>query len=147
MRRNLPRHVGFGPAWLAPSLTVALFLVCAVGNPAAAQTERTAPEALRRQVERRFVVSPVRDGLVLRPKAPASSGQIIEVSGGDIVVDSAPVTGSELRGKLGADADLVLQLSYLDVAAQRRLFSDTPAVAAPGPPAPPPPLEPTQNHT
>jgi hypothetical protein len=140
MRCNLPRHVGFGPVWLAPTLTVALLFVCAAGNQAAAQ-DRTAPEALRRQVERRFIVSPVRDGLVLRPRALARRGQIIEVSGGDIVVDTAPVTGSELRGKLGADADLVLQLSYLDVAEQRRLFSDTPAVALPEPPSPPRPSQ------
>jgi hypothetical protein len=140
MRRNLP-YTRFGPTWLAPSLTVALLLVCAAGNQAAAQTDTTALEALRRQVERRFIVSPVTDGLVLRPRALARRGQVVEVSGGDIVVDSTPVTGSELRGKLGADADLVLQLSYLDVAAQRRLFSGTPAVAPPEPPLPPrPPL-------
>jgi hypothetical protein len=138
MRRNLHAHVGFGPLWPAPSLTFALLLVCAVGNHAAAQTDRTAPGALRRQVERRFTVFPVRDGLALRPKAPARIEQTIEVSGGDIVVDGSPVTGSELRSRLGADADLVLQLSYLDVAAQRRLFSDTPAPASPEPPPPPP---------
>ena len=144
MRRNLPPYMRFGPTWLAPSLTVALLLVCATGSQAAAQTDRTALEALRRQVERRFIVSPVTDGLVLRPRALARRGQVVEVSGGDIVVDSAPVTGSELRGKLGADADLVLQLSYLDVAAQRRLFSGTPAVAPPEPPSPPRPPQPSE---
>jgi hypothetical protein len=133
MRRHVPAHIGFGPLPLALWLTVA---VCAVGGQAAAQSDRIAPDALRRQVERRFEVLPVRDGLALRPKAPASRVRTIEVSGGDIVVDGAPVTGSELRDKLGSDADLLLQLSYLDAAAQRRLFSDIPAQVPPEPPAP-----------
>jgi hypothetical protein len=138
MRRN-PAHAGFGSLWPVPSLAFALLLVCAVGNHAAAQSDRTAPDALRRQVERRFTVFPVKDGLALRPKAQARTEQTIEVSGGDVVVNGVPVTGSELRSRLGAgDADLVLQLSYLDVAAQRRLFGDTRAPASPEPPSPPP---------
>ena len=138
MRRNAHALAGFDPLLMsAPSLAFALLLACAAGNQAAAQADRTAPDALRNQVERRFTVLPVRDGLALRPKAPARSEQTIEVSGGDIAVDGAPVTGSELRSRLGADADLVLQLSYLDVAAQHRLFSDTPAPASPVPPSPP----------
>jgi hypothetical protein len=142
MRRNLPAHRRFGPRWPSLSLTFALLLACAVGNHAAAQTGGTTPDALRRQVERRFTVLPVKNGLALRPRAPARSEQTIEVSGGEIVVDGAPVTGSELRTRLGADADLVLQLSYLDVAAQRRLFSDTPALTSPEPSASAPPPEP-----
>jgi hypothetical protein len=144
MRRYLRAHVGFSPRWPASSLTFALLLVCAVGNGAAAQTDRTAPAALRGQVERRFTVLPVRNGLALRPKAATRSEQTIEVSGGDIVVDGTPVTGSELRSRLGADADLVLQLSYLDVTAQHRLFSDTPAQASPEPPSPPRPPSPPE---
>jgi hypothetical protein len=142
MRGNVPAHVGFRPRRPSLALTFALLLACAVGNHAAAQTGRTAPDALRRQVERRFTVLTVRDGLALRPKARARNEQTIEVSGGDIVVDGTPVTGSELRSRLGADADLVLQLSYLDVAAQRRLFSDTPTPASPEPPPPEPPSPP-----
>jgi hypothetical protein len=145
MRPKAPAYVGLGPLRLAPSLTVALLLVWVFGGHAAAQTGRTAPDALRRQVEQRFDVLTVKDGLALRPKDPARSVRAIEVSGGDIVVDGAPVTGSELRSKLGADADLVLQLSYLDVAAQRRLFSDTglapqESLSPPRSPEPPQPL-------
>ena len=81
---------------------------------ASAQTGRTTPEELRRQVERRFDVLTVREGLVLRPKTPIRGLRGIEVSGGEIAIDGAPATGAELRERLGADVDLVLQLSYLD---------------------------------
>src|SRR4029079_9829281 len=37
------------------------------------------------------------------------------------------MTGAELRQKLGSDADLVLQLSYIDPGQQRSLLGMTPA--------------------
>jgi hypothetical protein len=38
------------------------------------------------------------------------------------VINGAPVTGRELRERLGGDAELVLRLSYLDADARRALF-------------------------
>src|SRR5687767_15492769 len=96
----------------------AVLLLAAFASVAAAQPGRTAPEELRRQLERRFEVLTVRDGLVLTPRAPGRGVRAIEVRGGEIVIDGAPATGAELREKLGADGDLVIQLSYLDGAAQ-----------------------------
>ena len=118
---------------------VALVLVLAAGALAAAQQSRTTPDELRRQVERRFDVFTVRDGVALRPRNAVRGVRTIEVSGGEIVIDGAPATGAELRDKLGADADLVIQLSYLDAAAQRTLFGAPDTTLAPPPlPAAPP---------
>jgi hypothetical protein len=59
------------------------------------------------------------------------------VAGGQIVIDGSPATGGEVREKLRADADLVLQLSYLNAAEQRTLFSETASTQPPPPPSPP----------
>ncbi|OFW29616.1 MAG: hypothetical protein A3H97_01610 [Acidobacteria bacterium RIFCSPLOWO2_02_FULL_65_29] len=131
----------------AKTICVALGLSWALCSAAFAQGGRAAPEELRRQVERRFEVVVVRDGLVLRADGPgrgARGARTVEVSGGTIIVDGAPATGAELRDTLGADADLVLQLSYLDVATQRALFTEAGRGVAPGPerPAAQPDLEP-----
>jgi hypothetical protein len=125
--------------WTKTGMIAALFpLVAGIAVPASGQNARLAPEDLRRQVERRFDVLVVRDGLALKPTAPRGGVRAIEVSGGEIIVDGAPATGAELRDKLGSDGDLIIQLSYLDVAAQRQLFeSATPAAAPAEPPAAP----------
>jgi hypothetical protein len=121
------------------TLGVVVLLAWAMNGYAVAQTARTPPEELRRQVERRFDVLTVREGLVLRPKTPIRGVRAIEVSGGDIAIDGVSATGAELRERLGGDVDLVLQLSYLDPAAQRELFNPTPASARPETPPPPEP--------
>jgi len=116
------------------SVLVALALWCGTGL-AGAQDRRD--EGLRREVERRFDVLPLRDGVALRPRSAASGVRSVEITGGTIAIDGQPATGAELRAKLGADADAVLQLSYLTDAARRDLFA-TPAAPAPPPPAAPP---------
>jgi len=127
------------------SVLVALAVMCAV-SAARAQEPRDA--SLKRDVERRFEVLPLRDGVALRPKA-AGSVRSIEIAGGAIAVDGQPVTGAELRTRLGTDAEMVLQLSYLSDGARRALFSAPGTAEIPAPPAtpspsvaPPPPLEP-----
>ncbi|MBS1819906.1 MAG: polymer-forming cytoskeletal protein [Acidobacteria bacterium] len=115
---------------------VALALLC--GAPAVwAQGDRD--QALKRQVEQRFEVLPLRDGLALRPKAAASGVRSVEIAGGTIALDGQPATGAELRQKLGADADLVLQLSYLADAARRDLFLPSGTSTTPATPGTPPP--------
>lgn len=131
----------------AKTIPLALVLSSVIAAAALAQGGRAAPEDLRRQVERRFEVVVVRDGLVLRTTGANRGARTIEVSGGTIIVDSAPATGAELRDKLGADADLVLQLSYLDAAAQRNLFAGAGPGAAPSTPPPLPDLEPREPET
>jgi hypothetical protein len=91
------------------------------------------------------------DGIVLTPKTAIAGVKSIELSRGTISVDGTPVTGAELRARLGADADAVLQVSYLSSADQRTLAGGStvagpqaassvpavPPVAAPEPPEPP----------
>jgi hypothetical protein len=101
--------------------------------------------ALARQIEARFDVLPLTDGLALRPRfaSPGRDVRSIEIAAGTIAIDGAPVTGAELRDRVGPDADLIVKLSYLDQATQRSLFEPPgappgdPPLAAPGPPPAP----------
>jgi hypothetical protein len=125
--------------WRAVLLALSL---APLGVSAAAQPENQPPDALRRQVEQRFDVLVVRDGLVLRPKSQ-SGVRWVELSETAVVVDGVPATGAELKSRLGADADTVLQLSYLPAAERRALFERQ----GPVPPAPveaPSPLPPVE---
>jgi hypothetical protein len=91
-------------------------------------------EALRSSLEKRFEIVPIANGVVLTPRFKTSI-KSVELSGSTIAVDGAPVTGRELQERLGNDADVVLQLSYLDPAARRSLaIGETP---------PPKPVDPT----
>ncbi|MGC4085905.1 MAG: hypothetical protein QM736_28205 [Vicinamibacterales bacterium] len=120
---------------------VALAFMC--GGAMAFAQDRP-DDGLRRDVERRFEVLPLREGVVLRPKAPMAGIRSVEITGGNIALDGQPATGAELREKLGADADLVLRLSYLTDAARRALFAAPPTPVAPAaqPSAPLPPASP-----
>jgi hypothetical protein len=107
-------------------------VACAVAI-AAAQAPPDTPEALARQLEGRFDVLPLTDGIALRPLASGSGVRSIEIT--DIIaIDGVPATGAELRARLGADADLVLRISYLDPEARRRLLEPA-AAAGPAPAA------------
>jgi hypothetical protein len=77
--------------------------------------------ALRARLQERFDFVPLTDGVGLRPKASTGDVRLVEVSDRAILVNGSPVTGRELRDRLGADADAVLQLSYLSPAARRAL--------------------------
>ena len=118
-----------------PALLAMVLVAAGVGGGrVAAQT--SAPQTLRQQVEQRFDVLTVQDGLALKPKSPVRDVRWVEVTGGTITVNGAPVSGAELRDKLGDDAGVVMQLSYLDPAARAAMFRDAgrgPAVE-PSPP-------------
>jgi hypothetical protein len=138
------------------ALTAVAVLVAfpmASGYFASAQSGSGQQDALARQIEQRFDVLPLQHGVALRPKLPPIGAEVpqgvergvrsIELTAGAIAIDGVPVTGAELREKLGPDADLVLRLSYLDPDARQRLFggagASPPAPSAPGPQAPPGP--------
>jgi hypothetical protein len=119
----------------------AAIVLALLGGPAAEQSGPD-PAALRARIERRFDVLPLRDGFVLRPKTPGSSVRAIEVTDDAIALDGQPATGAELRRRLGADADLILQLSYLNDQERRSLLQTmSPSAGRPG--APEPPASPT----
>src|SRR5262245_12487793 len=103
----------------------ALATACLVeGDRLSAQASADDSATLRSRLERRFDVFPLKDGALLRPKDRRGFGSI-EVSGGAIAVDGKSVTGAELRDALGADASLVLQLSYMSDADRRAMLGAT----------------------
>jgi hypothetical protein len=109
------------------------------GAGLSAQGRSLSPDDLRREIVRRFEVLPLTSGVVLTPKSPIPGVRSVEVARGIISIDGTPATGAELRSRLGADADLVISLSYLDEAAQRGLGAPaTPNSASPASPPPPP---------
>jgi hypothetical protein len=113
--------------------------------PALAQSRRGAtarvepgPEfwQLKERAERVFQVVETRRGLILVPRTESSRARTIELNDGQVLVDGVFVTGRELRDRLGNDADIIVQLSFLDATTRRALFGPQ-AVAAPAPQAPP----------
>ena len=122
--------------WIALLFTL---LVAAGSAPAAAsrgQAEDTS--ALRRQIEQDFDIVPLTEDIGLRPKNRRSNVRLIEIAGdGDITVNGEPVTGRELRQRLGAEADPIIRLSFLDADARKALLAPPKAPDAPEPPTPP----------
>jgi len=144
-----------------PHLVAAAFVFMALTAAGAAGQQRAAtePAALRSRVEARYDIVPLRAGIGLRPKVARAGVQMIEISDGTIAIDGVSVSGRELRDRIGADADVIIQLSYYD-ADERRAFlgqteqrpADIPSEPRPRersrekapPPAPaPPPDRPT----
>lgn len=79
-------------------------------------------QALRARIEQRYDVVRLTNGVALTPKTRTGDVRLIEISD-TIAVNGVPVTGRELRDHVGADADAILRLSYLDVDARRALFA------------------------
>ncbi len=92
---------------------LALLTLLALAPAVAAQNRNTDLPALKADIEQRFELLPLRDGFVLRPRDTSRGVRSVEISRGPVAVDGQPATGAELREKLGADADLILRLSYL----------------------------------
>ena len=93
---------------------VATVVMIGAEGPASAQTRAPGSDALKQQIERRFDVLPLHNGLALHPKSPMRadrSVRSIELTDHTIAVDGTPVTGVELRDKLGDDA---LDVSLLE---------------------------------
>ena len=114
----------------------ALLLAIFAGSPISSASAQIVPQtgadlrALETRVQNRFQVLPIANGVVLMPKF-RTTVRSVEVTDRAIAVDGTVVTGAELRDKLGADADLIFQLSYLDPASRRSLLglSGTPSPA------------------
>lgn len=83
-----------------------------------------------------FRVLPVQNGIILVPNSRRQGVDNVEVRDGTVAINGTVVTGGELRERLGRDGDIVLELSYLDLNAQRRLL--LPDRGAPAPTAAPP---------
>jgi hypothetical protein len=103
-------------------ITAPILLMLAV----AAVSGQGQVDELRKKVESRFEIVPLANGVLLTPRFKTSI-KSVELSEATIAIDGAPVTGRELSERLGEDANLVLQVSYLDTDARRSL------AAAPSP--------------
>jgi len=111
--------------------------------PVASGQGNAATRELERQIERRFTVLPITNGLVLTPRTTIAGVRSIQLEGGTIAIDGTPVTGAELREKLGDAADAVIQLSYLSPS-ERAAFAAAPdGSRSPEPPAPASPPSPS----
>jgi hypothetical protein len=78
---------------------------------------------LRSTITDRFDVIPITDGIALRPKERLSDVRLIEITNGEISVNGDPVTARELRDRVGAAADAIVRLSFLDAAERKALFA------------------------
>lgn len=108
-------------------VAVALVALSAVISVRAAEQPSAAAEAtLARDAEARFDIVLLRDGIAL---AGRQSDRRVEISRGLVMSDGQPLSGDEVRRRFGADADVVLRLSYLDNPTLQRLFR--PAVTPP----------------
>src|SRR5687767_9043405 len=128
-------------------LTLALVAAAGLWAGPSAQAPPAENAALRQQIERRFEVLLLTDRLVLRPRSAGAAFKVVEL-GDTIAIDGSPATGAEVQEKLGADAEMVIRVSYLDMAQKRTLFGgaavpSTPSVPAVPPATPAPPADPS----
>src|SRR5262249_25277091 len=115
----------------------------ATAPPASSASPRSSADLqrLKARVDERWRVVRTRDGLVLMPRQNRSRAVGVELSRDQILIDGQPVTGSELRARVGGDAESLIALSYLDGATRADLFappSDAPAPQVSSPPDTPP---------
>jgi hypothetical protein len=122
-----PRTAGFEtgcrPHRTARVVTLLLVTLLAAGAYAVGQTQDDELRGIRERIERRYDVVPLTGGVALRPKTETRDLRLIELADGAIVINGTPVTGREVRDRLGADADAILRLSYMAVDRQRALFA------------------------
>lgn len=120
---------------------LAAIVLAVLGASTDSQAQRAGREpstALRERIEQRFNVVPIANGIALTPKSRRGDVRLIEISD-TVAINGTAVTGSELRERVGGDADAILQLSYMDVADRQALFHTREEPAG----VPPPAVEPT----
>src|SRR5262245_50733115 len=106
-----------GSGWWRAIVIAAL--VAAGALVARAQTPDTTP--LRTQLEQSYDLVPLQNGVALTPKKRGGMIRLIEVRDGVVLINGDAVSARDLKKQLGADADLVLRVTYLDAAAARGL--------------------------
>ena len=113
-RLTPPLHTALAVTVLVSTMfTVAIAIAAAPVHAAAQQVPADEQQALRARIEQRYDVVPLSGGVALRPKSPRGDVRLIEISD-TIAINGVPVSGRELRERVGADADAILRLSYLD---------------------------------
>jgi hypothetical protein len=134
-------------ASLFASRVLAFAVVAGLAAGAVAATQEPSPSGPASASERRvrdavlaqYRVLPVQNGIILVPLSRIEAVDNIELRDGTIAINGRVVTGGEIRDRLGRGADVVLELSYLTLAAQQRLLLPNAGQATPKPPEPPGP--------
>ncbi|HEV7668639.1 MAG TPA: polymer-forming cytoskeletal protein [Thermoanaerobaculia bacterium] len=129
----------------ALAMMVALAFHFGTAGLAQAQTAGAGPSSatatagsLRQELENRYEILPLREGVLLRPRVERSGVRSIEVSGASIAVNGERVSDSVLRAWLGPDAGPLLRLLALPVSERRALFGfSSSGGSAPASPATP----------
>jgi hypothetical protein len=153
-RPTSPSHPALAATVLVSTMfTMAVAIAAATVHAAAQQVPADEQQALRARIEQRYDVVPLSAGVALRPKSPRGDVRLIEISD-TIAINGVAVSGRELRERVGADADAILRLSYLDPRALRELFGPVaaereirPEREAPLEPAAPPAPERSSRRT
>jgi len=101
---------------------VLVLVLTFVHMPVFGQGQTVSKEELKTRIEQRYTVLPIQNGIVLSPKNKNRTVSV-EISGNTVALNGAEVTGGELRTRVGADADLILQLSYLTPSERQTLFA------------------------
>lgn len=99
----------------------------------AQETPAVQGQELRRQIESRYQVLPIRGGVVLMPRAARGGVRAVEVSGDSVAINGERVNAQIVRDWLQEDARLVLSLLDLEPAARRELFGLSAESAPPAP--------------
>jgi hypothetical protein len=135
---------------IAATIVTLVALFAGAAHMVQAQTA-TAGE-LRGQLQAKYDIVALQQGIGLVPKQPNPRARMIEVIDGNVTVDGMTVTAAQLRDRIGADAGPIVQLTYLSAVEQRQLASpeaapaSTPGTATAAPAAgstPPPPAAPS----
>ena len=103
---------------------------------------------LRAEIYEQYEVTPIRGGVGLLPRDRDRGFALIELRGGSVVIDGDPdpVSALDLASRLGSDAVVILQLMYVDAAAQRSVLG-LPALSAEESAGPEQAAEPTEPAT
>lgn len=110
---------------------IAIILMAGVSPAAMLHAQVRSPIELRSQLRERFDIVALRQGVAFVPRESRPGIRLIELVEGVVSVDGETLTGRQLRDRLGRDADLILQVSYLAPDEQRALAgSDVPAAEA-----------------
>jgi len=107
--------------WTMRSRLAAVILLFVALGGAVDARQREDNADLRDLLRERYDLLSLQDGVGLMPRARDAGIRIIEVRNGAVSVDGQALTGGELRARLGADADLILRITYLNAADQRQL--------------------------
>ena len=100
---------------------IAMALLVFAGAQMTGHGQAGASDDLAARLRDRYDVVALQQGVAFVPRETGRGIRMIQVADGVVTVDGETLTGAQLRTRLGSDADLILQVSYLTVQQQRAL--------------------------